>query len=368
MKYTLSQNAISSLSIAIEHFKKFYYHSDEYNRSKNDESIKICITFLENSVELMLKTILASISPLSIYEHPNSRAIQKALSKASETNKLEDILISEGGFKTIKYSSVVQEYNDAYHNSDKVFCVLKNLGEMRNAITHFGIDGTDAWEDLISCILNSFDVIYNYLYPQLVELDSIGDYFTTDDLVVETIHGYEPLFDNDFIFNNIVDFLDELLDTSEEYMCAMRAANPKSKINQFAELTETLFKDTKFAQMLSLYDAKIKVHNFDLKKNNYDFKITIGSELWDNISSCYSIYNNVTAFCGETGKIYFLVVHKTSELYIYNSSDHVVWPQHDEAEPDNQWLSDSEKGFCKKNNLSKRNLLLAFKNIFISEL
>ena len=43
MKYTLAQNAISSLSIAIDNFKKFYYHEEEYKMSEIDEAKKICI-------------------------------------------------------------------------------------------------------------------------------------------------------------------------------------------------------------------------------------------------------------------------------------------------------------------------------------
>lgn len=45
MRYTLAENAISSLSIAIENFKKIYYLSDNYSESLIDEYTKICIIF-----------------------------------------------------------------------------------------------------------------------------------------------------------------------------------------------------------------------------------------------------------------------------------------------------------------------------------
>ena len=161
MKYTLAQNAISSLYIAIENFKKFYYLADRYSQSEIDEAIKICIVFLENSVELMLKDILVSADPLSIYEQPNSKAIRNALSRVTDSCKLEDILISEGNFKTIKYTDTVNSYNRKFHNSDKLYDVLKVLGERRNAITHFGLDGTAISDELIISLLNVFDIIYN---------------------------------------------------------------------------------------------------------------------------------------------------------------------------------------------------------------
>lgn len=77
MKYTLAQNAVSSLSIAIENFKKSYYLSDGYSQSKIGEAIKVCIIFLENSIELMLKDILASTD---VKEYPFIARVDMLLS------------------------------------------------------------------------------------------------------------------------------------------------------------------------------------------------------------------------------------------------------------------------------------------------
>ena len=56
------------------------------------------------------------------------------------------------------------------------------------------------------------------------------------------------------------------------------------------------------------------------------------------------------------------MVHDDHELYIY-MDDNAVWPQHDNPESDYQWVKDYDNGHCKKFNLSKRNLLLAFENV-----
>lgn len=365
MKYTLPENAISSLSIAIENFKILYYFTDKYSQSRIDEATKICIVFLENSIELMLKTILACDDPLSIYEQPNSRTIRNALGKVDSTCKLEDILISEGAFRTITYTETVYKYNEKYHKSEKVKCILKTLGETRNAITHFGIDGTNKWCELIISILNTFDVIYNYLYPQLIELDDIGHYFTSDDIVVDTIHGRNTLIDDNDIYNNIIDFLDELMETSKEYVCALRASNPESKINEFTELMKVLLKDNKMEQMLTRHNAQFEWHTCNFQDNGFYFEIIKDSEVWDSIGSHYSPYFNITVFCGESGNIYFLIVHDKHEIYIYNQSHFVLWPQVDEPEIDNQWINDCKNGFCERFNLSKRNLLFAFQNMMM---
>lgn len=52
MKYTLAQNAISSLSIAIDNFKKFYYHEEEYKMSEIDEAKKYVLFFLKTQLNL----------------------------------------------------------------------------------------------------------------------------------------------------------------------------------------------------------------------------------------------------------------------------------------------------------------------------
>lgn len=362
MKYTLTKNAISSLSIAIEYFKKFYYYYDKYSQSEIDEAIKISITFLENSIELMLKSILVSVEPLSIYLYPDSKVIKEALSKVTDSQKLEDILVSDGNFLTIGYKEVVDKYNKMYHNSSKVYHILNELGEKRNAITHFGIDEEKSFDELMISIINTLDVIYNYLYPQLIKLDDIGELVTSDDLIVDTVHEKKFLFDDEGIYNNIVDFLDEVMETSEEYVCSIRAANPKSKIFEFTEIIKSLIEEKKYIYMLKQHNMQIIFSTCNFKENKFYFDIIRENEELESIYSCYSPYFNVTRFCGETGKIYFLVVHGEHNLYIYNNED-VTWPEYDEAEVDYQWIYDCEKNFCKKYNLSKRNLLLAFENI-----
>ena len=360
MRYTLAQNAISSLSIAIDNFKKFYYHEEEYKTSEIDEAKKICIVFLENAVELMLKTILVSEDPLSIYKEPESRAIKSAFSKITDSLKLEDILISEGKFQTIKYIETIEKYNNLFHKSKKVYQVLNCLGQKRNEITHFGIDESDDLGKLTIQILNTFDVIYNYLYPQLIDLDEIGFLFKSDDLVVDTVHGEKFLYDDDYHYNNIVDFLDELMEISIDYVGTVRAQTPNSKIWEFKEIMEILLKDKKYIEMQKQNQIDINFSVCNFNSNEYILEINQGPENSKTIFSCYSSFFNVTAFCGECGEIYFIVVHDEHDLYIYKD-DSAAWTQHNE--PDYQWEKDYENGLCEKFNLSKRNLLLAFENV-----
>ena len=95
MKYSLAENAASSLHIALEHFKAFYYNSDEIPMSILDENIKISLSFLENAIELLLKTVLVVDDETSIYVEPNCKTIKKAMKKRSKQIALSDVLIKE---------------------------------------------------------------------------------------------------------------------------------------------------------------------------------------------------------------------------------------------------------------------------------
>ncbi len=122
---------------------------------------------------------------------------------------------------------------------------------------------------MIICFINAFDVIYNYLYPQLIELDNIGDYFTSNELIVQTIHGNNILFDANFIYNNIVDFLDELMETSRDYICSLRASEPNSRIFEFTKMIQELFEDRKFEEMISRNNAEITFNTCDYENNDF---------------------------------------------------------------------------------------------------
>ena len=108
MKYSLASNAMSSLHIAIEHFKVFFYKRSGLSQSIVDENIKISLTFLENAIELLLKTILVVGDETSIYVEPNSKAIKRAKSKKSTKESLSDILIKTENVKTITYTETLE--------------------------------------------------------------------------------------------------------------------------------------------------------------------------------------------------------------------------------------------------------------------
>ena len=103
MRFTLPQNAISSLHIAIENFKDFYYsdRAERLNITERDEKIKIELVFLENAIELLLKSVLVTFDETCIYKDPHSKRIKEAQALVNDENTLADVLLQKSNFHTI---------------------------------------------------------------------------------------------------------------------------------------------------------------------------------------------------------------------------------------------------------------------------
>ena len=363
MRFTLPQNAISSLHIAIENFKDFYYsdRAEKLNVSERDEKIKIALVFLENAIELLLKSVLVTIDETCIYKEPQSRRIRNAQALVNDKNTLADVLLQDSNFHTIDYCDVIKKYIDLTgETSEKIEDVLLNLSHIRNAVTHFGIEIVD-YDEIVLTFINTFDVIYNYLYDKFSAIDDIGEFFTTDDLAVKTIHGNKWLVAEDGTYNNILDFLDELLIDHNDYIFALRAYNPQTKILEFERLMLEVIADKKFDWLLNEYNVAISLGVDNIANKSLSFDIDMEKVSVDVISR-YSTYYNATIFQNDVGDILFIVLHNEGDIYLYNKD--IPYPSPTDPEKDRQWIEDERNGDCVKFNLSKRNLIKVFNGIF----
>lgn len=364
MKFTLQKNAISSLYIAIENFKDFYCsdRSKNLNNSERNEKIKIALVFLENAIELLLKSVLVENDETSIYEEPNSKCIQDAKKMVNEKNTLADVLLAKSNFKTIKYNCVIKKYIKLTNQiTDKVEKVLFKLSDRRNAITHFGIEILD-YDEIVLTFFNTFDVIYNYLKDNLDSIDEIEDYLIEGDLVVNTLHdGYKWFVDDDGEYTGISDFLNELLIDHNNYIFSLRANNPKTRILEFEKLLVETIEDKKFDGILKKYNAEITLKVSNIEDHSLFFEIDMPNTTIEVLSK-YSMYYNATIFENGAGNILFIVLFDENNIYLYKED--VEYPCLIEPENDKQWIEDENKGFCEKYNLSKRNLIKVFEEIF----
>lgn len=363
IKFLLCENAISSFFIAKRHFVEFYYENHKIaSEVEYNEHIKIALIFLENSVELLLKVLLAADDPTSIYKNPDSEVVLKAKQNATHSKRLEDILIAEDGFKTITYSCAVKKYVKRFKQPEKVREILDALGRKRNAITHFGLNENGEYSEIIACFINTFDVIYNYLYPQLIKLDGIGKYFTDDDLYNISYYGnIELLLGEDSIYTNIVDFLDELLGTAHEYIFKLRLKNKDYSLKNFISILHAVPKDINFLKFCEKNHVKIESANvLTLSTIEINFyKTTYSNDI--PIHWTYSTFYNTSYFCNESvsnGK-FFCVDHNTNKIYYYKHSETYYVPS-DNKEKEFNFQRDVKKGICTELDLNKNNLCKIF--------
>lgn len=364
MKFNLPKNAISSLSISLEHFKNFYYYerSKKLNQSEFDEEIKIALVFLENAIELLLKCILVSIDETCIYL-TSEQKIQKAKLSANKESNLQDILLQNENLKTIRYCDAVEKYIKYRKDlSPKVEQVLTKLSNARNSITHFGLEIT-SYDEIVLLFFNTFDVILNYLYDDLCAHEDVGEYFISDNLSVNTIHGTKFLLSEDHIYNNILDLLDEVLTDNNDYIFNLRAKNNKTKILHFKNLFLETIADDKFKMILNRNNVTTNICVENILNNDFCFDMNVSDKALVEVLTRYSPFYNATIFMNDAGEIIFIVVHNEGQLYFYNDS--VIYPEANEPEKDMQWIEDERNNKCDRFNLSKRNLIKIFEQYII---
>lgn len=85
------------------------------------------------------------------------------------------------------------------------------------------------------------------------------------------------MYDEDFIYNNIVDFLDELIESSSNSCFQYRIKNSKYNISKFISLYNQLMNSNDFKKMFEIYNAffDFDYFNTDNLRNN---SINIGDK------------------------------------------------------------------------------------------
>lgn len=369
MRFTILENAINSLDIAIENFKLFYYGDEESLSPYLEKKYKkVSLVFLENAIELLLKAVILEKTQnnLSIFLQTDKAPYKGIIDEARELSektgkKMEDCLLKNTNLRTITYTKSLKYYNDMFEESEKVHGVLKKLGYYRNAITHFGIDFSENPDELLCCFIETFDVIYNYLYPQLIELDDEASYYFEDcdeNYFVKTPDGTKFLIGENGEYNNFFDFSDELLgDLSQIRLMKLSKKNPNKKIEAYLKICEEVMSDSEYVDYFKANNLNV----FMDKETGWLECEVQGYHEDVHLVPVYSSYYNATIYFDE-GSVAIIIPHHENKIYSYiKDSD---YPCLTEAENDKQWMEDLEKGICMVQSLSSKNLFMALKYWF----
>lgn len=371
MRFTILENAINSLDIAIENFKLFYYGDEESLSPYLEKKYKkVSLVFLENAIELLLKSIIIEKTQnnLSIFLHTDKEPYKGIIDEARELSektggKLEDCLLKNTNMQTITYTKSLSYYDEMFKANKKVSGVLKKLGYYRNAITHFGIDFSENPDELLCCFIETFDVIYNYLYPQLIELDEEASYYFEDcdeNYLVETPDGIKFFFGEDGEYNNFFDFCHELLrDLSQVNLMESCRKNPNKNIQVYHNICKELINTSQYIGYFETSNL-----NLTLDEETRWLECEVQGYHEDaHLFPVYSSYYNATIYFDESS-VAIIIPHYENKIYSYVKESN--YPCLDEAENDKQWIEDLEKGNCMVQTLSTENLFIALKYWFES--
>lgn len=307
MLYTLFENARNSLHLAIEFYGYPEYFEHFMVATKEEEcNIKIALIFLENALELLLKAILASDNPSSIFIKIDADSlvpIQRLIKSQSDFPFDENSICPED-LRTISYGQTIDLYFAKYGKNNKVKAILTRLGKLRNAITHFGIHTPDEFDDVSNCMLLGFGVIIHYLYPHLVKIDEYyGKYNDILDLV-------ESFF---FIPND----RSRLAQQKEQQLRAiLSSAITSNEFQQFAKMSDYQI----FAQYSDKWlDGKDDINFLYVERNN---------EYVGELCTKYVLLENVTVIYETEGTdILMVFFHDTDELEYFKPNEFHVFSE-----------------------------------------
>ncbi|HBF7477351.1 hypothetical protein [Clostridioides difficile] len=341
MKLKMIDNAIDSLKLVMEYF----YDYNINNKSKKDNTrLKLTIIFLHNSIELLLKSILINKNELLIYENLPSNKLDeynKIKNSSNKTLSLDEFLIKKEGIKTINYTKLINTYCNTFNADKKTKIVLFNLGKLRNSVTHFGIDKSDDFEDMLITIYESINIILYVLYEKLEEIDDYFEYNDVKDILEPLVEGWERsiMYSHINIYGNkitkITDILNDILFSP--------------KFNAFLETNGITFKTNK---------KKFFNHDISINFKHNDSML--------NISNFYNPFHKCILLEDNEGGIYFVIDCEKDLLYCYNED--VEYKR--EPELYKQWEIDEKNNRCKKKKFTKENFekelqkLLNHKNFY----
>jgi hypothetical protein len=325
MKIKLLDNAVDSLSMAID----FFY---EWCEEDNDRYLKLTIISFHNAFELLLKSILINENELLIYENLSDKEILEGLKirkQLENTVSLDEILIKNMNVKTINYSALIKLYCSIFDCNERTKKILEKLGALRNAISHFGIDKSDSFLEVINTIYESMKIILNVLYPQLLDIHDT------------------------FSYSHIIDALEDFIESGQQYQKELGLKNSDTKMRKFAEIFKQVIIGDTFKVFLEKNKLEMDIRVFDI--DSFDFSIEFHNDNGQYIMGMYDYYcgfANTTLFTDESGELYLVVDHASDNFFYYHEECTYNFKNEDYK----QWEKDYKEKKCAKKNLTFNNL------------
>ena len=169
MRFKLLDNAIDTLRFGLDFYWKYLQLEDKYNE-ENPGYLKMAVICIQNSLELFIKKILSNYNELLIYDDLSNKKLLEIfmINKNEYKNMpLDYFIINQTKIHTIDYTNLISRFRIICELNEFQYNTLENIGQLRNKITHFGIDKVMDFHEVIVTINNSLDLISELIYDEL---------------------------------------------------------------------------------------------------------------------------------------------------------------------------------------------------------
>ncbi|GGC88163.1 hypothetical protein GCM10007216_18620 [Thalassobacillus devorans] len=325
MRLELLENGIDSVRFGMEFYHKYLSIEDKYN-TLNPGYLKMSVISFHNALELFSKKLLSDENELLIYRDLSDPMLLDLLQHRKNREKgmpLDYYVISDQvNILTIDYIECVKRLGIIYNLSNNQIHTLDSIGKIRNKVTHFGLDKTIDFHEVLTVINSALNLITGFFYDNL-------NYYKENPL--------------DSVYEELLDLM-EIAEAEENESWEIYYADNFEDINY---IFDSLNDDEQFK--LELFE---KGYTFKIEFGSYSHSATVAFKLMNKNGDIHTIIKsfniprlNVTLFTGDAvdGPIYFAIdqfkklleedkhcyVYKNPEKYIeFEMAEEPFWEKH----------------------------------------
>ncbi|MEI2437860.1 hypothetical protein [Priestia megaterium] len=311
MKLHLMENGIDSLKFGIDFYQKYLRLPNKYH-DENPGYLKMAVISIHNAIELFSKQLLIDVNEVLIYKNLDSNVLLKVL--AEQRNEREEglkdtpidwsLVTMNADVHTIDYNVCITRLKTIFELTKQQYHTLKELSILRNQLTHFGIDRTIDFHEILLVINDSLKLI-DLFYHNHLETDDAYYYLN-------------QLHEND-LFESVIEEAQVIL---EQHWAAYYSDN-------FVDINHTMQEiesDSDFFKILQSKHLDIDIELGD-HSDSQNVTLRINSDQTDfdlQLTTYHSPKNDITIFIDEdTELMHFFINHekllleKDKPLYIY---------------------------------------------------
>lgn len=327
MRLELFENGVDSLRFGMDFYDNYLTLEDKYNPTSNPGYLKMAVISFHNCLELFSKKLLSDENELLIYRDLSDETLLGIIRHKKETHReipLDYYVISDQiNVLTIDYSECIKRLGIIYNLSKTQIKTLDAMGKIRNKVTHFGLDKTIDFHEILIEVNKALNLIIDFYYENLKKNG-------------KEKHSLDP------IYENLLDLIERAEIEEYESWEVYYADNFEFPNYTFDSLTE----NEKFKSELLT-----KGYSFEVELGAYSHSSNIIFRLLEKSGTVYKEIQSTnlprldsTIFTEGTtgGPIYFVIDHSKKILeeenhcYIYHNpkehnefefEDHKFWEE-----------------------------------------